>query len=167
MGSSLDTLRGVVARRHNPTLAKINRCPLRDRQPHTPKRPGTLIVAAVKHIEQQIATNGYRPLRTLEKLTASTDAGIVTLCGWRDGCLSGLAKIAFVAFTTTRSNGGHIREQGNGRRTATNCYRRNIRSQAGRFRAPASGRLRNGRAEMKRCAPISGNANRRKESRKV
>src|SRR5215469_2671247 len=57
-----DNLSGVVARRNNPTLAKISRCPLRDRQPHTPRIPGTLTVAAVKHIEQQIATNGDRPL---------------------------------------------------------------------------------------------------------
>jgi hypothetical protein len=43
-------------------MAKLNRCPLRDRQPHTTQRPGILSAAAVKHIEQQIEKKGYIPL---------------------------------------------------------------------------------------------------------
>lgn len=65
LGSRLIDSAVLVTRRNNPTLAKISRCLWRDRQPHRPKRPGTLTVAAVRHIEQQIATNGFRPLPCL------------------------------------------------------------------------------------------------------
>jgi hypothetical protein len=43
-------------------LARVSKCPRRDRQPHTAQIPETLTVGAIKHIEQQIATHGYRPL---------------------------------------------------------------------------------------------------------
>jgi hypothetical protein len=56
-----DRVCAVLSRRRS-ALAKISRCPLKDRQPHSAKIPGKLTDAAVRHIEQQITTKGSRAL---------------------------------------------------------------------------------------------------------
>src|SRR5713226_10785705 len=56
-----DRVCAVIYRRKS-ALAKISRCPLKDRQPHSAKIPGKLTDAAVRHIEQQLTTKGSRAL---------------------------------------------------------------------------------------------------------
>src|SRR5271170_7887221 len=57
----------VVARVLNRVgqFARVNRCPLRGRQPHSAKTAGVLTQPAVKHIEGQTSFHGHHPLPML------------------------------------------------------------------------------------------------------
>jgi hypothetical protein len=52
----------MLTRHNRRSLERISKCPWRDRQPHSSRRPAILTVPAIKHIEQQIVTLGYRTL---------------------------------------------------------------------------------------------------------
>jgi hypothetical protein len=60
----------------------IIECPMRDRQPHTTRKPERLDVIAVKHIEHQIARNNYPPLpRTVRRFHRCLDCCAVWVTG--------------------------------------------------------------------------------------
>ena len=62
-----------------PMKQAIIECPMKDREPHTRRKPERLDETAVKHIEHQIARNNYPPLpRTLDD---SIDAWIAAQLG--------------------------------------------------------------------------------------